>query len=174
MADGGAALGQAAEFVPGPANARQFRDALGCFATGVTLITIDSAQGPMGFAANSFASVSLDPALVLWSLARSSRRAPHYLAAQHYAIHILPETAQGLLARFTREGHGFDGLSYTRNAEGVPVLDMALARFDCRQHAVHEGGDHAIILGEVLRATRQGGDPLVFHQGRYGGFAPGD
>ena len=163
---------QPAEFIPGPDTQRQFRDALGGFATGVTLITIESAEGPMGFAANSFAAVSLEPPLVLWSPAKSSRRFPHYLAARHYAIHVLPVSARGLLDRFARDGQGFAGLDYTRNAEGVPVLDAAISRFDCRQSATHEGGDHVIILGEVLRAVHRGGDALIFSQGRYGGFSP--
>jgi flavin reductase (DIM6/NTAB) family NADH-FMN oxidoreductase RutF len=170
MADGGQTL--VAEFVPGPGTQRALRDALGCFATGVTLITIESAEGPMGFAANSFAAVSLDPALVLWSPAKSSRRFPQYLAATHYAIHVLPVDACGLLDRFMRDGAGFEGLAFGRNAEGVPVLDQAVARFDCRQHATHEGGDHMIIVGEVLRATHRGGEALVFHRGQYGGFSP--
>ncbi len=160
------------DFVPGPATQRALRDALGCFATGVTLITIESAEGPMGFAANSFAAVSLDPALVLWSPAKASRRFPHYLAATHYAIHVLPLEARGILDRFMRDGAGFEGLDFSRNAEGVPVLDQAVARFECRQHATHEGGDHVIIVGEVLRASHRGGDALVFHQGQYGGFSP--
>lgn len=171
MADGGSGVLQDDAFTPGPDTARRLRDALGSFATGVTLITIEADSGPMGFAANSFASVSLDPPLVLWSIARSSRRAAQYLAAQHYAIHVLPLGARDVLARFARDGQGFDGLSHARNAEGVPVLDTALARFDCRQHAVHEGGDHAIIVGRVLRATHPGGAALVFHNGRYGGVA---
>lgn len=170
MADGGHM--HPVEVIPGPDTQRALRDALGCFATGVTLITIESADGPMGFAANSFAAVSLDPALVLWSPAKSSRRFAHYIAATHYAIHVLPRDAHGLLDRFGREGAGFDGLAFGHNAEGVPVLDAALARFDCRQHAVHDGGDHMIIVGEVLRATHRGGDALVFHQGRYGSFSP--
>lgn len=171
MADGSGGSVALADFIPGPQTARQFRDALGSFATGVTLITITTEGGPMGFAANSFASVSLDPPLVLWSLARSSRRAPHYLAAQHFAIHILPEQSRDLLARFARNGQGFDGLPHRRNAQGVPVLDEALARFECRQHMTHDGGDHVIILGQVLRVTCQSGAPLVFCHGHYGGFS---
>jgi flavin reductase (DIM6/NTAB) family NADH-FMN oxidoreductase RutF len=170
MADGG--LMQGIDFVPGAETARQFRDALGTFTTGVTLVTIDSPQGPMGFAANSFASVSLDPPLVLWSMARSARRFPPYMAAQHYAIHVLPVSARAWLARFASAGSGFDGLPHARNPEGVPVLDAVLARFDCRQHMIHDGGDHAIILGEVLRAVHLGGEALVFSQGQYGGFSP--
>jgi len=170
MADGG--MMQGVDFVPGPETQRQFRDALGGFATGVTLVTIESAEGPMGFAANSFAAVSLEPPLVLWSPARSSRRFGHYVAADHYAIHVLPVSARGLLDRFGRTGPGFQGLEFTRNAEGVPVLDQAVARFDCRRHATHDGGDHAIIVGQVLRAAHRGGEALIFAHGRYGGFAP--
>lgn len=162
-----------ADFVPGPDTARAFRDALGSFATGVTLVTIDTPEGgPMGFAANSFASLSLDPPLVLWAPARSARRFPAYRAAQHYAIHVLPQSARGLLDRFSRRGPGFDGLDFGRNAQGAPVLDQVLARFDCRQTAVHDGGDHAIIVGQVLRVSHRDGAALVFHQGRYGGFTP--
>ncbi|MEY3004631.1 MAG: hypothetical protein RLZZ491_1807 [Pseudomonadota bacterium] len=172
MADGGHM--QPVEFTPSAATSRRLRDALGCFATGVTLITIESDEGPMGFAANSFAAVSLEPALVLWSPAKASRRFAHYLAARHYAIHVLPSDGQDILDRFVRDGVGFNGLSFGRNAEGVPVLDRAVARFECRQHAVHDGGDHMIIVGEVLRASHRGGDAMVFHQGRYGGFSPAD
>lgn len=165
---------QVVDFIPTAKTARAFRDALGCFPTGVTLITIQSAEGPMGFAANSFAAVSLDPPLVLWSPARSSRRFPHYRDASHYAIHVLPENARWLLGRFVSGGPGFDGLSHTVNADGVPVLDEALARFDCERHDTHDGGDHLIIVGRVLRAQYRAGGPLVFSQGRYGQFAPGD
>ena len=170
MADGSMMTPQT--FVPGPDTARDFRNALGSFATGVTLVTVQSADGPMAFAANSFASLSLDPALVLWSPAKSSRRFAHYAGAQHYAIHILPATARPLLDRFGRDGLAWDGLPLSRNDDGVPVLDGALARFDCRQHATHDGGDHVIIVGQVLRVTCQMGEPLVFCQGRYGAFSP--
>ncbi|MGY6706195.1 flavin reductase family protein [Roseinatronobacter sp.] len=161
-----------AEFVPGPDTSRALRNALGCFATGVTLVTIDSADGPMGFAANSFAAVSLDPALVLWSPAKSSRRFAHYRDATHYAIHVLPHSARDLLDRFGRGGAGFSGLAHHRNPEGVPLLDNAVARFDCRQHATHDGGDHLIIVGRVLRAAVNGGQALIFNQGHYGQFSP--
>ncbi len=170
MADGSQM--RTVDFVPGLATERAFRDALGCFATGVTLVTIESDEGPMGFAANSFAAVSLDPALVLWSPAKSSRRFVHYIAASHYAIHVLPEDARDLLVRFGREGPGFDGLDFSRNADGVPLLEQAVARFECRKHATHDGGDHAIIVGEVLQATYREGAALVFCQGQYGGFSP--
>ena len=167
MADGGM---QSEGIVPDAGQARQFRDALGRFATGVTLVTVAGAAGPMGFVANSFASLSLDPPLVLWSLARASRRFEAFAGARHYAIHVLGQDQAGLPARFGREGVGFDGLDWRANAEGVPVLDGALARFECVQEATHDGGDHLIIVGKVLRLTLEEGEPLVFAKGRFGRF----
>jgi flavin reductase (DIM6/NTAB) family NADH-FMN oxidoreductase RutF len=163
MADGGA--------IPAVTDTRAFRDALGRYATGVTVITIMGPDGPMGFTANSFSSLSLDPALVLWSLARSSQRYAPYAAAETYAIHVLGQDQADWPARFSRGGAGFDGLASTLNTECVPVLPGALARFDCRRHATHDGGDHLIIIGQVLRLTLEEGAPLVFAQGRFGGFS---
>lgn len=157
--------------VPDAGNARAFRDALGRFATGVTVVTIAGPEGPMGFTANSFASLSLDPPLVLWSPARSAARFPHYAAAAHYAIHVLGAEHTPLVSRFLRGGEGFSGLNHALNAEGVPLISDALARFECRQHATHDGGDHLIIVGEVLRFTARPGAPLVFSQGGYGAFS---
>lgn len=157
--------------LPDAANARAFRDALGSFATGVTLVTAATAEGPLGFVANSFASVSLDPPMVLWSPARASARFAPFRDARHYAIHILALEQFDLIDRFRRNGAGFAGLDHTINAEGVPVLDAALARFECQQVATHEGGDHLIIVGAVLRFCQREGAPLVFNRGAYGGFA---
>jgi flavin reductase (DIM6/NTAB) family NADH-FMN oxidoreductase RutF len=170
MADG--AMTQDLTFIPDADNARAFRDALGRFATGVTVVTIAGPDGPMGFTANSFAAVSLDPPLVLWSPARSSLRFPFYAAAQHYSIHVLSDTLRDWMPRFARGGAGFDGLAHRINPEGVPVIEGALARFDCERQATHDGGDHLIIVGRVLRAACGEGAPLVFSQGRYGGFTP--
>jgi flavin reductase (DIM6/NTAB) family NADH-FMN oxidoreductase RutF len=167
MADGGI---QAARIVADAANARAFRDALGRFATGVTVVTIQGPDGPMGFTANSFASLSLDPALVLWSPAKASQRYPFFAAARHYAIHVLGQDQADLPSRFSRGGLGFEGLEWQSNAEGVPTLAKALARFDCAQHATHDGGDHLIIVGQVLRLALEEGEPLVFAKGRFGGF----
>jgi flavin reductase (DIM6/NTAB) family NADH-FMN oxidoreductase RutF len=167
MADGG--IPQVG-IVPDAANARVFRDALGRFATGVTLVTIEGPDGPMGFIANSFASLSLDPALVLWSPAKASQRYPFFATARHYAIHVLGQNQADLPARFSRGGQGFAGLDWQGNDEGVPVLPGAIARFDCVQHATHDGGDHLIIVGHVLRLALEEGEPLVFAKGRFGGF----
>ncbi len=165
-------LAAATTFVPDAANARSFRDALGRFATGVAVITTNSAAGPMGFTANSFASLSMDPPLVLWSPARSAQRFPVYEAAQTYAIHILSDAQQDWSTRFIRGGAGFSDLAYDHNAEGVPVLPAALARFDCARHAAFDGGDHLIIVGRVLRCVVTEGLPLVFAGGKYGKLLP--
>lgn len=157
-------------FTPDASQARAFRDALGCFPTGVTIVTVQSEHGPMGFTANSFASLSMDPPLVLWSPAKSSSRFAHYATAKYYAIHILAQDQSDLIARFIRGGAGFEGMSYQRNEEGVPLIPGTLARFECEQHATHEGGDHLIVVGRVLRCARNDGAPLIFTKGQYGGF----
>jgi flavin reductase (DIM6/NTAB) family NADH-FMN oxidoreductase RutF len=153
--------------------ARAFRDALGRFATGVTVVTVDTLEGPMGFTANSFSSVSLDPPLVLWSPARASSRYPYYAAAAHFTIHVLGAEQDDLSRRFSRGGAGFDGLARETTPEGVPVIPGALARFDCAHHASHDGGDHLIVVGRVLRAAFRDGPPLLFSQGGFGRFQPG-
>lgn len=161
----------ASDTVLDPSDARALRDGFGRFATGVTLVTTLGPEGPVGFVANSFASVSLDPPLVLWSPARASSRFGIFTAARHFAIHVLEAGQRDWLARFARGGAGFSGLDHSVTTEGLPALSGALARFDCARHAVHEGGDHAIVVGRVLRLTVRAGEPLVFSQGRYGGFA---
>jgi flavin reductase (DIM6/NTAB) family NADH-FMN oxidoreductase RutF len=157
-----------------PIDLAGYRAALGQFATGVTIVTTTGPDGRAGFTANSFASVSLDPALVLWSPARSSSRFEVFAAARHFSIHVLAQDHLGLARRFVRGGQGFDGLTTNHTHEGSPILSGALSRFDCVQHATHDGGDHLIILGRVLRFVTHPGAPLVFSAGRYGGFAPAD
>jgi flavin reductase (DIM6/NTAB) family NADH-FMN oxidoreductase RutF len=160
------------QITPGPDSERQFRDALGRFATGVTLVTCDSDIGPLGITANSFASLSLAPPLVLWSPARSSRRFHAFTAARHFAIHILRDDQLDLARAFTHHGQAWDHVDWRASPDGVPLIDDVLARFDCRLHAIHDGGDHAIVVGEVTAATMGEGTPLVFAGGGYGGFAP--
>ena len=164
MADGAPIMEDG--FAPTAESARAFRDALGQFATGVALVTIDGPDGPMGFTANSFSSLSLDPALVLWSPAKSARRYPFFATAQHFAIHVLAADQTHVIERFSRHGAGFDGFDHRLNAQRVPLIDSALARFECELHATHEGGDHLIVVGRVTRVICKGGAPLVFVRGR--------
>lgn len=160
-------------FEPGPDTQIELRRALGRFATGVTIVTCESELGPLGITANSFASVSLDPPLVLWSPARSSARFTAFTEAEHFAIHVMSEDQVETCLRFTRTGDDWSGLGWQRGPQGVPVLADCLARFDCTRHAVHDGGDHAIVVG-LVTSVRHGldGRPLLFADGTYGRFQP--
>ena len=146
---------------------RAFRDALGAYATGVTVVTTASADGPIGITANSFASVSLDPPLVLWSPAKSSKRFKYFTGAKHFAIHVLDGHQQQLCNDFTRDKSAFDGLDWTTNDNGVPLINGCLARFECSLDAEHDAGDHVIIVVRVIEAAARDGLPLLFQAGRF-------
>lgn len=149
-----------------------FRRALGSFATGVTIVTTRGPDGPVGITANSFASVSLDPPLVLWSPAKASRRFGFFAGAEHFAIHVLGAGDRAICERFSRAIDGFDALEWSEGRNGVPLIHGTAARFECRQEAAHDAGDHLIIVGRVERAVTRPAEPLIFHAGRYGGFDP--
>lgn len=158
------------QIVPSAETARDFRNALGRFATGVTVITTQSQIGPLGITANSFASVSLDPALILWSPAKQSMRYDAFASCDHFAVHVIGAEQRGLCERFIREGTAFEGADWGLNADEIPVLNGCLARFECRRHVTHDGGDHGIVVGQVLRASWRDGEPLLFSQGGFGAF----
>ncbi len=161
---------QVSTFVPGQDDSRAFRDALGRFATGVTVITTMTDKGPIGITANSFASVSLDPPLVLWSPARTSRRFAAFAEAQRFAIHVLAADQPDVCNRFAKDGYDFDGLDWVSGAAETPLIRNCLARFECTQHATHDGGDHLIIIGRVEAAEFCDGEPLLFSRGAFGRF----
>ncbi|MBV9994830.1 MAG: alpha/beta fold hydrolase [Caulobacteraceae bacterium] len=151
-------------------DARTLRDALGCFATGVTIITaLDAGGEPVGLTANSFTSVSLDPALVLVCVANTSASLPILLAARHFAVNILHIGQQPASHRFTRRDEDrFGATSWEPGMRGLPLLTNSLANFECERFAVHEGGDHAIIIGRVVHARfDRSRDPLLYFGGRY-------
>lgn len=156
-------------FIPDHAHAREFRDALGNFATGVTVVTIASPQGPQGMTANSFASVSLAPPLVLWSPGKFSRRHDIFARAPFFSIHVLAEDQKHLADRFTRGGAQFAGLAHDLTPEGVALVPGVLSRFDCAQEAAYDAGDHTLVIGRVLRVETAPGRPLVLSQGLWGG-----
>ena len=158
-------------FIPGPETAREFRNALGCFATGVTVVTTQTGDGPLGMTANSFSSLSLEPPLVLWAPAKSSSRFGHFSKAQHFAIHIMAENQHDLARHFAQTGGGFDAFDWSTSDVGVPILKGCLARFECHLAATHDAGDHAILVGHVDKAACRSGKGLIFKQGQYGGFA---
>lgn len=154
-------------------SSREFRDALGRFVTGVTVVTTRAETGPLGMTVNSFASVSLDPPLVLWSPARKSSRFPAFEAASHFAIHVLSAEQRALAEHFARSGEIFPDIPYAEGAAGTPLFDGCVARFECRHAAGHDGGDHLIVVGEVLRLVTSDLPPLVFNRGGFAALSQG-
>jgi flavin reductase (DIM6/NTAB) family NADH-FMN oxidoreductase RutF len=147
-----------------------FRDALGSFVTGVTIVTARDAEGrPFGLTANSFNSVSLDPPMVLWSLSLRSGTLPVFRDASSWAVHVLAADQQPMSDLFARPGEDkFAGIDCPDGPEGAPQLDGYAARFGCTARFEYEGGDHAIFLGEVVDFDRREVEPLIYHGGRYG------
>jgi flavin reductase (DIM6/NTAB) family NADH-FMN oxidoreductase RutF len=149
---------------------REFRAALGMFATGVTIVTARTAEGVViGLTANSFNSVSLDPPLVLWSLSRAAASLPVFSAGSHYAINILAADQKLLAEKFaSRGGDRFHGVNFDEGAGGAPLIHGCAASFECFNRSRYEEGDHVIFVGEVERCMwRNGATPLLFHGGRY-------
>lgn len=155
--------------VPTPA---ELRATLSNFATGVAVITTtDTAGEPCGMTVNSFNAVSLDPPLVLWSLALTAWSLPIWRAAQGFAVNILSEE-QGQLCRLfaSSERDRFSRIDWHRGLDGLPLLDGAVAALQCRIWQRYPGGDHEIMIGQVLACTRAERQPLVYCQGRLGGL----
>lgn len=149
---------------------REFRNALGRFATGVTVITAVSDTGQVvGITANSFSSVSLDPPLVLWSLQNNSDVYDTFSSPQYFAINILSTEQQGQSNQYAKKSqHDLDPADYRLGKYGAPVIRHALVTFECELQATHEGGDHLIIVGRVREMhERPSGEPLLFYSGRY-------
>lgn len=149
---------------------RAFRDALGCFPTGVAVVTAEGTdRPPMGITVNSFASVSLEPPLVLWCVDRRSDRFSTFTNAPGFTISVLGAGHRHVSARLARPGaHSLDGIRLRETELGPPALADALAVLECTREALYPGGDHAILIGRVLRfAHAPRGKPLVFFRGRY-------
>lgn len=146
-----------------------FKAALGRFATGVTIVTTLDAHGhPAGLTANSFNSVSMAPPLVLWSLAEQSGSMPAFAQCTHFAIHVLGSHQRDLANRFASKVDRWADLPHTPGQGGVPLLDGAVAVFECRSRSRHVEGDHTIFVGEVLQCTHRADvRPLLYHGGRF-------
>lgn len=151
-------------------NERQLRDALAQFATGVTIVCARAAAARyVGFTANSFGSVSLDPPLVLWTLAHRSTSLAAFDAAERYAVNVLSADQVELARRFSRpHADRFASVSFRLGWSDAPLIDGCVAWFECRHHARHRTGDHMLFIGEVMRVDRSNGRGLVFHHGHYG------
>jgi flavin reductase (DIM6/NTAB) family NADH-FMN oxidoreductase RutF len=156
---------------------REFRNALGCFATGVTVVTaLDDKGEAVGITVNSFSAVSLEPPLVLWSLARSADRFANFESAKAFTVSVLGAEGAAISSRFAMKGEARVDLTQTVPTElGPPTFSQALAVFECETHARYDGGDHVIIVGRVRGFTyaRDAGEmePLLFFRGRYGVLA---
>lgn len=143
-----------------------FREALGHFATGVTIVTASGPSGPVGLTVNSFSSVSLDPPLVLWSLKKSSSCIEVFSSCEHFCVHVLSIDQVELSKQFAkRNTDKFAGVSHNTGVGGAPLLDNCCARFECETRHQYEGGDHVIFVGEVVRFDSESRPPLLFHGG---------
>ena len=151
-------------------DSRTLRDALGSFATGVTVVTcFDGAGQPFGLTANSFTSVSLEPPLLLVNVHRQAQCAAAMVEAEHFAVNVLQTGQQPASIRFsTRNDDRFGPNDWSPGELGAPVLKESLAVFECKRHAVHDGGDHYMLVGEVIEASFDPSlDPLLFFRGKY-------
>jgi flavin reductase (DIM6/NTAB) family NADH-FMN oxidoreductase RutF len=161
--------------IPSSTDTRDLRAALGSFTTGVTVIaTLDSAGKPVGVTANSFSSVSLTPPLVLFSLSHTALSLPTFRATPHFTVSILSDRQIELAGRFARAGKDkWRGVAFETWESGCPLLPGAAAWFECQVVATHDGGDHEIFVGEILRLSHDpSSTPLAYQRGGYGGFRP--
>jgi flavin reductase (DIM6/NTAB) family NADH-FMN oxidoreductase RutF len=152
---------------------KSFRRALGSFPTGVAVVTATVESEPVGITVNSFTSVSLDPPLVLWCLKKDSNRYRAFMEAKGFTISVLGTEHESVSARLARQGeHKLQDMELLETELGPPALADAHAVFECAREAIHDGGDHSILIGRVLRfARRDDGAPLVFYRGRYGALS---
>jgi flavin reductase (DIM6/NTAB) family NADH-FMN oxidoreductase RutF len=153
---------------------RQFRDAMAQVATGVTIVCARAGDGRyVGFTANSFGSVSLDPPLVLWNLAARSASLAAFETAPRYSVNVLAAGQSDLARRFSRpHADRFASVPYRLGWSDAPLIEGCIAWLECRHHAHHRTGDHVLFIGEVVTVERARGPGLVFHHGRFGTTAP--
>jgi flavin reductase (DIM6/NTAB) family NADH-FMN oxidoreductase RutF len=158
-------------------DSRAFRQALGCFPTGIAVMMVSSDEAShIGITVNSFASVSLEPPLVLWCIDRRSGRYPAFVQAAGFTVSILAAGHKAVSTRLAAAGeHTLEAGELVPTELGPPALKDALAVFECARESVQDAGDHAILIGRVLRFARNDGvgAPLVYFQGKYGALAQG-
>ncbi len=150
-------------------DSRLFRNALGCFPTGVAVVTAAGVDGHFGITVNSFTSVSLDPPLLLWCMDRRSRRHDVFVKAAGFTVSILGTDHKEVSSRLARPGeHSLDDIALIQTELGPPALADSLAIFECAAEKKMEAGDHTILLGRVLRfSCPSASAPLVFFRGKY-------
>ncbi|MBQ0720265.1 MAG: flavin reductase family protein [Gammaproteobacteria bacterium] len=150
-------------------DAREFRDSLGAFATGITVVTANAPDGTkVGCTANSFSSVSLDPPLVMWAIAKNANSFDAFNEAKDFAIHILHAGQEDVSRLFaTKEADKFGQADSSEGRAGVPVLNDYSVRFECSTEHLYDGGDHLIIVGRVHEMSNANKEPLGFFKGQY-------
>lgn len=150
-------------------DAREFRDAMGCFTTGITVITARSQEGEnVGCTANSFSSVSLDPPLVLWAIAKNANCYDAFIEAKNFAVHVLHSGQEDMSRLFaTKDIDKFSEIKWSQGQDGTPLLNDYSVRFECTTENIFEGGDHMIIVGRVFNMDNPDAEPLGFYQGKY-------
>lgn len=150
-------------------NGRDYRDALGLYPTGVALVTVMNAGSARAMTVNSFASVSLDPPLILWSVAKDSARHALFLNADAFAVNVLAADQEALATACAQDDDlEAGGGAWAAGEGGAPLVAGTVARFECVREAVHPGGDHDIIVGRVTGFDRPRAAPaLVFHRSAY-------
>jgi flavin reductase (DIM6/NTAB) family NADH-FMN oxidoreductase RutF len=160
------------------ANPEEFRRAMGCFATGVTVITVDYEGEVQGMTANAFTSVSLDPLLVLVCVDRQARTHAHLHARKRFGINVLSEGQRAIAEHYARHdrdpAHAEEeaGARFDRTAHGTPVMHGALAYFECRLQSAQDAGDHTIFIAEVEDIVLRSGQPLLYFLSKYRKLGP--
>lgn len=149
----------------------RFREVLGHFATGVTIVTASEDGKPVGFSCQSFAALSLDPPMVILAPAKSSTSWPRIAEAGAFAVNILAEHQEAICLNFAVSGGDkFDGLAWTAGTTGAPLIKGSLATIECTLGAIYEGGDHELVTGHVVAMEVGSGSPLLFYRSGFGRF----
>ncbi len=150
----------------------RFREALGHFATGVTIVTAMEEEGPVGFTCQAFSALSLDPPLVVLAPAKSSTSWPKIAQAGAFCVNILSSHQEALCRAFAASGRDkFEGVGWSVASSGAPVLDGALAFVDCELEVAHDAGDHELVVGRVIDLGIGEGTPLLYYRSGFGSFA---
>jgi 3-hydroxy-9,10-secoandrosta-1,3,5(10)-triene-9,17-dione monooxygenase reductase component len=149
----------------------RFREVLGHFATGITIVTASEQGEPVGFSCQSFAALSLDPPMVILAPAKSSTSWPRIAEAGAFAVNILAEHQEAICLNFAVSGGDkFDGVAWTAGTTGAPLIKGSLATIECTLGAIYEGGDHELVTGHVVAMEVGSGSPLLFSRSGFGRF----
>ncbi len=158
-------------YLPGQSDARVLRDAMGKFATGVTIVAVNTADGPIGMTVNSFSSLSIDPPLIQWAVAKKAGRYHAFMQATEFTVNILRAEHAQMALDFCKDASAFNDEQWLADSKRPPLLNTALASFHCEQKSPYDGGDHSIVIGQVIEGAFSEGVPLIFFGGEFGYFS---